>query len=216
MFVKYCDNNVIREREKKIEDMFSSIPYRYCFITGSFIFKKKYKDIDVFVITRSKKKVELKDKKIKIQTIDFNDTHSLFYHSIAKCCVAKNILPTKEVRATIADYWSIINEAIPTILNEKRNYKKYIRDVVLYTEYFKAGIILSSEELNDRINKFKDFMEVMDYIKKEVPAIIRKKARSSYIKRFFYTESGGYKDLLRYDSHRFLYDLSHSIIESVY
>ena len=59
MIIKYGIKEVAEEREKKAEKILNSLPYRYCFIAGSFLFKEKYKDIDVFVITRSKKEVKL-------------------------------------------------------------------------------------------------------------------------------------------------------------
>jgi len=212
MIIKYEDNEIIRKREKLAEEIFNRLPYRYCFITGSFLYKEKYRDVDVFVITRSKKKAELKDKKIKIQTLDFNDLHSLFYHSISKSCIAKNILPKKPLKITISDYWNVINEAVPTIFNEKNKFKKYIRDLVLYTSYLKDQTVLGSNELNEKISSFNNLNEVLKYIKNEIPGIIKAKARQSYIKRFFYTESGSYKDMFQYDSHRFLYNLCHSVI----
>jgi hypothetical protein len=216
MLIKYVDNEFIRKREKQAEEIFAQLPYRYCFITGSFIYQEKYRDIDVFVITRSKKKIELKDKMVKVQTLDFNDLYSLFYHSVSKSCIAKNILPQKPLKVTLSDYWNTINETVPTIFNEKHRFRKYIRDVILYTAYFKTGQVLSSPELNEKINSFKSFSEVLDYINREVPEIVRKSASKSYIKRFFYTESGGYSDMLKYDSHRFLYELCHSAISGLH
>ena len=36
-----------------------------------------------------------------------------------KVCIAKNILPAKQLKVTFSDYWNVINEAIPTLMNEK-------------------------------------------------------------------------------------------------
>jgi len=213
MIIKYEDNKIIRKREKIAERIFNQLPYRYCFITGSFIYKEKYKDIDVFIITRSKKKVVIKEKRINIQVLDFNDLHSLFYHSVSKKCIAKNILPKKSLRVTVSDYWDVVNEAVPTMLNEKTRFRKHIRDLVLYTEYFKYGTILSSIELTNKINQFKRYGDALNFISREIPKNIRNNAKSSYIKKFFYTWAGSYKDLLYYDAQRFLYNLSHAVIE---
>src|SRR3989344_4505037 len=114
------------ERMKEAEKLLAQIPAKYCFITGSFLYKKKYQDIDIFVITRSKKKMMIKNKKVKITIIDFNDLYSLFYHSISKSCVAKNLLPDRPLKVTLSDYWHVINEAIPTLLNQKDRFHKNV------------------------------------------------------------------------------------------
>ena len=205
------NENIIKERIEEAQKILDSIPTRYCFISGSFLFKKDYGDIDIFVISRTKKQIKPVNKKINIIMVDFNDLYSLFYHSVSKSCIAKNILPKKPLKATIADYWNVVNEAIPTIMNEKDKYHKNIRFLILYTEYFKNNSILDTYELTREIEKFKNFKEILEYVKREVPRVINKSIKKSYIKRYFYTQAGHYKDSLEYGSQRYLYELSHSI-----
>ena len=209
------NKKLLHERLKETENLLVQIRAKYCFITGSFLYKEKYKDIDVFVVTRTKKKIILKNKKVKITTIDFNDLYSLFYHSISKSCIAKNILPTKPLKVTLSDYWHIINEAIPTLLNEKDKFHKNVRFLVLYTEYFKTGEVLDTFQLNKKINYFKDYSEVMKYVKRELPNIINDYAKPSYIKRFFYTQAGYYKELKEYAAQSFLYELTHEVARGI-
>ena len=209
------NTNIKRERLELAKRVLENIPSKYCFITGSFLYKENYKDIDVFVITRSKKKIQSKNNKVKITIIDFNDLHSLFYHSISKSCIAKNILPIKEFKVTISDYWSVINEAVPTVMNQKRNFQKEIRFLILYTEYLKYARIIDTYELNKRASEFKKYEDVLEYILDSAPEIMKKKARITYIKRFFYTQAGFYKDIQYYESQKFLYELAHLIIKEV-
>ena len=209
------NKKLLHERLKETENLLVQIRAKYCFITGSFLYKEKYKDIDVFVVTRTKKKIILKNKKVKITTIDFNDLYSLFYHSISKSCIAKNILPTKPLKVTLSDYWHIINEAIPTLLNEKDKFHKNVRFLVLYTEYFKTCEVLDTFQLNKKINYFKDYSEVMKYVKRELPNIINDYAKPSYIKRFFYTQAGYYKELKEYAAQSFLYELTHEVARGI-
>ncbi|MBS3136820.1 hypothetical protein J4232_00160 [Candidatus Woesearchaeota archaeon] len=54
-------------------------------------------------------------------------------------CVSKNMLPKKQLKVTLSDYWHVINEGIPTLLNQKSKYHKDVRFLILYTEYFKTG-----------------------------------------------------------------------------
>ncbi len=215
MIIKYGNKSTIKGREELAERIFNKIPYRYCFITGSFLYKEKYKDIDIFVITRSKKKVKKIDKKTNITFLDFNDLYSLFYHSISKYCIAKNILPKKPIKITMAGYWDIVNEAIPSIFNEKNKFHKYIRDLVLYTEYLNKNKILDSFELKEKIAKFKNYKDILEYIDKFLPLNIRNKAEKSYIKRFFYSQAGFYKKNFEIAGQKYLYDKVHNIIKVI-
>src|SRR3989344_3496002 len=142
----YNPQFILPQRLRQAKQIVEQIPAKYCFITGSFLYKEKYKDIDIFVITRTKKEIISQNKMVKITTLDFNDLYSLFYHSVSKSCIAKNILLTKQLRVTLSDYWQVINEAIPTLLNEKDKFHKNVRFLVLYTEYFKTGEIFSIKD----------------------------------------------------------------------
>ena len=208
----YNPESMIKERIEEAKSILAALPYKYCFITGSFLYCKKFKDIDLFIITRSKKKPKL-NKKIKATIIDFNDLHSLFYHSISKMCVAKNILPKKPLRTTIADYWNIINETIPTLLNEKTNFHKSIRSLILSTEYLKNNNILDSPNLKAKINTFTNYKQVLKYIKEESPKAIINHANKNYIKRYFYTQAAFHKQNISYKGQKDLYDISHAIVQ---
>jgi len=205
----------LNERIKEAEEILAQIPAKYCFISGSFLYKERYKDIDIFAVTRSKKEITIKNKKAKVTIIDFNDLYSLFYHSVSKSCIAKNILPLRKLKVTLSDYWQVINEAIPTLLNEKDKFHKNVRSLTLYTEYFKTGEIFDTLQLYEKIISFRDYNEIMGYIKQELPLIINKHARPSYIKRFFYTQAGYYKELREYAAQRFLYGLTQDIFRGI-
>lgn len=210
-----CNERILKERIKAAEILLAQIPAKHCFITGSFLYKEKYKDIDLFVITRTKKELKVGNQKAKITRIDFNDLYSLFYHSLSKSCLAKNILPQRPLKVTLSDYWQVINEVVPTILNQKNKYHKDVRFLVLYTEYLKTGNILDTFQLDKNIKEFKDHRQILEYIKEEIPGIINKKNKSSYLKKFFYTQAGFYKDLLTHQAQKFLYNLTHTITKEV-
>jgi hypothetical protein len=200
-----------KDKEKIVLDIFDQIGLANCFITGSFLYKDDYQDIDVFVITRSKKKIKIDIPKVKITVIDFNDLHSLFFHSISKCCISKNVLPNQCLKVTLSDFWGVINEAIPTLINQKDKFHKSVRFLILYTYYFLEGRVLGSFELSCKINGFKDYKEILNFVEENVPVVVNKKIKKSYLKRFFYTQAGFYKDMKSYSSQRFLYNLTHLI-----
>ena len=209
----YTSHNIhlMDKRAKVAQALLDEISAKYCFITGSFIYKEKYKDIDIFVVTRSKKEIKISNKKANVVIIDFNDLYSLFYHSLSKSCIAKNILPTKPLKITVADYWYVVNEAVPTLLNQKNKYHKDVRFLVLYTEYFKTGEILDTVQLEKKISNFRTYTDVLNYIQENVPRVINNHRRKSYLKRFFYTQAGYYKGLRHYSAQNFLYNLTHAI-----
>ncbi len=202
---------IIKERIKVAEQLLNEIRAKYCFITGSFLYKEKYRDIDIFAVTRSKKEIKVSNKKAKVTIIDFNDLHSLFYHSLSKSCIAKNILPLKPLKATLSDYWHVVNEAVPTLLNQKNKYHKDVRFLILYTEYFKTAEVMDTVQLDQKIRSFKNYKDVLTYVKTSVPEIMRKMQKGSYLRRFFYTQAGHYKGLRAYDAQQFLYELTHAI-----
>ena len=75
--------------------------------------------------------------------------------------------------------------------------------------------MLDTFQLTQKINSFKDYTQVLKYIKTELSKIIRKHAKPTYIKRFFYTQAAVYKDLLQYDAQRYLYELSHEVTRGI-
>lgn len=200
----YQPEHILPERIKQAEEILKQIPVKHAFISGSFLFSHKYNDIDLFVISRSKNKFSL-PKGVKLNHLDFNQLYSLFYHSLIKICVSKSILPVRPIKTTIAHYWNIINEIVPEYLNYQN--LKQLRSLILYTEYYKNNHILDSKELYFLT---KDLKDPLGYILKEVPGIMTKIGKFSYLKRFFYTQAGFYKDI-EYDSQKYLYQLTHSI-----
>ena len=200
---------ILAERIKQAEAILGGIPARHCFITGSFLYRENYGDIDVFVVSRTKKELKSRGKKVRITVLDFNDMYSLFYHSISKSCIAKGILPQKPLKATLSDYWHVINEAVPTLMNQKDRFHKNVRFLVLYSEYFKSGEVLDTFQLTQKISAFKDYKEVVEYVKSEVPKAISGHVKPSYARRLFYTQAGYYKSLREYAAQSFLYDLAH-------
>jgi hypothetical protein len=199
---------ILRERLVLAGKILAKVQLKHCFITGSFLYGEKYKDIDVFVVTRSKKPVRAG---LAIATIDFNDLHSLFYHSVSKSCVSKDILPAKPLKVTVTDYWSVINEAIPSVMNKKANYDKSIRFLVLYTEYFCTGQVLDTYELAQKTRGFKRPAQVLNYVCDKVPAVINSRLSKPYVRRFFYTQSGFYRNLSEYRAQDFLARLARLI-----
>lgn len=220
----YDSQNMIPERIKEAETILKKIKVKHAFITGSFLYEKEYEDIDLFIISRSKKIKEY-DKHwgkeltgnpdVAVQIIDFNTLHSLFYHSISKSCVSKNTLPKKALKQTMSHYWDIINVTVPEILNNKKNFRKFIRSYVITTHYIKYNKILTSYELRKKIFQYKDYISVLDEIFSDTPEIFRKNLKKTYIKRLFYEWAGQYKRFFEDSGQRYLYLICQKIYRGV-
>jgi hypothetical protein len=206
------ETNFIKERIEKAIEILNKLPFKHCFITGSFLYNKKYRDIDIFVITRSNKKVKL-PKKYNLTKLDFNQTNSLFYHSITKSCISKNILIKKRIMTTMSEYWNIIIESVVDSMNEKKG-GKLTRSLILQTKYHNEDIILDSEKLSILSRKINTPSKLIKYVFLKVPKIFRKKCSNSYIKRYFYTYSAYIKKNLDYDSDKIFYKLSKVILQN--
>lgn len=206
------DTDLLKNRVGEASRILDKIEAKHCFITGSFLYAKNYKDIDIFVITRKKAKFLVKNKKAAVSVIDFNELHSLAYHSLAKCCVSKDILPKKTIRLTMSEYWSAVNEAIPSLMNEKTKPEKQIRTVVLYTEYLRNNKVLDSFELRQMTNKLRTKQEFYRYLEHSLPAAVHAWKKQGYIRRFFYTQAGNYRKFFEFSSQRHLYMLCHRIL----
>ena len=115
----------------------------------------------------------------------------------------------------MSDYWSVINEAVPTLLNQKDRFHKNVRYLILYTEFFKTGLILDTFELSKKIDSFRDYKEIIEYLQKEAPRSILNNVKKSYAKRFFYTQAGYYKDLKGYSAQKILYELTHEVTKNI-
>jgi len=202
---------ILKERVKACEEILKAIPAKHAFITGSFLFKDGYRDIDVFIISRSKKRYNTDDKRLNITYIDFNDLYSLFYHSISKFCVSKDILPRPKLRATISDFWSLVNEAVPEMMNKPGSFRKKARQLVLYLAFFRDECILDSYELSKTLESLPSSACLLDSIRHELPQIINHRSEKSYIRRFFYTQAGYYKGSSEYKSQKYLYELAHEV-----
>ncbi|MDD9953681.1 MAG: hypothetical protein OXR66_05065 [Candidatus Woesearchaeota archaeon] len=206
------DHGLLSDRVEQAQVFFRELP-KYAFISGSFLYQKKYNDIDMFIITRSTKKFQCEHATITL--LDFNQLSSLFYHSITKHCVAKTVLPTSPVTVTLASYWDVVNETVPDLLNNKNTFRKTIRSLVLYTEFLRSGKILDTVQLQNAVQTFKTYKDVLQYVLHEVPPIMKKRGKASYLKRFFYAQAATYKSV-EYDAQKFLYDVAHHITRGLH
>lgn len=183
----YSPEKILPQRIREAELILGKVRAKHAFITGSFLYKRVYKDIDLFVVTRSRRDFSVGDKRVDLHVLHPNRTGSLFYHSATKLCVSKSVLPRQPLRATMTGYWAELNWCLTPLEGYDR--AKETRSLVLLTS-FHEGRLLDSEELSDI--RLRTQAEVDAYAMAHAPAIFRRRMRESYLKRRFYGRARRY------------------------
>lgn len=187
MFV-YSPENILPERLAEAKKILQRVPYKHAFITGSFLYEEEYNDIDVFIISRTKKTFEMEG--CDVHFIDFNQASSLFFHSVTKQCVSKSVIPVKKLRVRVSDYWELLNEILTPVAGDA-NMKKEARMAILYTVYLSQGVVLDSYSLK-KYSFEKNDLEC--FLFNHAPSIFQKHMSLSYLKRFFYSRTKYYEE----------------------
>ena len=117
-------------------------------LSGSFLFNKKYNDVDVFVFSKYSKE-EYKKGKIHVTFLPESAAESLFFSSLSKISVSNFNYDAKtefdiDLNGVLQTYELLIN----AILN-KEDYEKNLRDFILQTEYISKGVVLNPKQLYD-------------------------------------------------------------------
>jgi len=134
-------SNIIRSLEKKHKN-------KKIILSGSFLFNKKYNDIDVFVFTKYEKE-DYKKGRLHVSFLPESAIDSLFFSSLSKISVLNFSFNAKEdfdigLNDVLQTYELLINAII-----NKEDYEKYLRDFILQTEYISKKVILNPKQLYD-------------------------------------------------------------------
>lgn len=114
-------------------------------ISGSFLFNKKYKDIDVFIFSKYKKENYRKGK-LHVIFLPLDSVNSLFFNSISKISISNfEFVKRTKFKVNIEDILQRY-ELLINMLNDEF-YEKEIRDFILEIEYFSKETILNPREL---------------------------------------------------------------------
>jgi hypothetical protein len=170
-------NKIIPERLEKAKELIKlySKKYNKVFISGSFLFSKKYNDIDIFIIRERKYDEKWKNKEHIIFLTEKRLQNPVF-QSAALISVSNFIIPNKITKKSLklGDLMSSYHEsAIEIIENQDRSMTRFI--IFSYGLHLKNKIIDGSE-LKDRINNLN--LGELDSMVKEM---LKKFFSSSYL-----------------------------------
>ncbi len=140
--------NIIKKLEKKHKN-------QKIMLSGSFLFNKKYNDIDAFIFTKYNKE-DYRKGKIHVNFLPESSLNSLFFCSLSQISISNftyniNTNFNIEINEIIQKYELLINSSL-----NKEIDNKLLRDFILETEYLSKNIILNPQQLfslNNRISR---------------------------------------------------------------
>lgn len=149
---------ILKERLKEATELIKKVEKRYkhkkILISGSFLFSKKYNDIDIFIFTKYKKNDYIKGK-IHITFLQESALSSIFFNSLSQISVSNFAHTQKtEFNINIKDVLQTYELLINSILN-KEEYGKLLRDFILQTEVISKEVVLNPKQLFDIKAKMK-------------------------------------------------------------
>ncbi|MBI2136535.1 hypothetical protein HYU06_05680 [Candidatus Woesearchaeota archaeon] len=127
-------------------------------ISGSFLYSKKYNDIDIFIISKYNKE-DYREGKVHINYLPQNIEKTLFFQSIYAISISNF-----KSNAAIEDDFNIsdilhIYETVVLLIMQKDIYLQELRELVINLEYASNRVILNSMQLKiitDKIAKSKN------------------------------------------------------------
>src|SRR3989344_417918 len=166
-------------------------------ISGSFLYNKKYNDIDIFIISNYNKE-DYRDGLIHINYLPADIEKTIFFKSIYSLSVA-NFKSEEEIEEKfmvedILHYY----ELVILLLIQKDNYIHELRNLIIIAEYVSNKVVLNSIQLKmvaDKIANSKNPIEVINkYILTKIVGsydfAVLKKALKQFIEKNSKPEKG--------------------------
>lgn len=115
-------------------------------ISGSYLFNKNYRDIDIFIFSKYSKE-DYRKGKLHISFLPESAQDSLFFASLSKISVSNFVYQKKiTINLTLNDYLSTYEQLINSKLNNEE-IDKLLRDFLLQSEYISKNVILNPKQL---------------------------------------------------------------------
>lgn len=144
-------------------------------ISGSFLYKNKYNDVDVFIILKYDKEdffdsSLLPNKKIHINYINEKDLGTLFFRSVALLSVSNfdvSSILENDYNIKIDEYISMFLELLNDIKENPKSAKKMLRSFIIESEYISTKNLLNSKQLSlfvETLNSKKDISKIIENI----------------------------------------------------
>lgn len=145
----YNKEKMIPERIEKAKKIIKKLNRKFkskqIVISGSFLYKKHYNDIDIFVITKYKKE----DYKLGEFHINYlTSTDSLFFFSLSKLCVSNNKIECELTEEPELDKYISLFQEVSNDIFSKRNFKHSLKEFLLYSGFIAGEDLPDSKDLS--------------------------------------------------------------------
>lgn len=205
----YGAENIIRERlvvaKKCLKQLSRKFKNKHIIISGSFLYSKKYNDIDVFVISKYDKE-DFKIDDFHINYLAENAYNSLFFASLRKLCVSNKELIQKEVEdANIDTFISLYQEVFNDLKSNPGLIKPTLREFLVQSSFIGRMPIPSSMELKEQVDSILRLKKPEEIIRSIfVKSVVLSKERNKIKAMKEMIDS--YKDIMKeYKQHKSYY-----------
>jgi len=221
-FFIYGKNHMINKRLnqaksylKKFERKFKN---KHIIISGSFLYKSKFNDIDIFVISKYEKE-DYKTNNFHVNYLTEDVVNSLFFASLKKLCISNKEIQETKIREDINlnTFISIYQELFNDLEKQFVGIKTTLREFLLQAAFIENSPIPNSSELNNKIDIILTSKNKKQLIKKIfVNAIILNKNKKEVIKSMKNMIESYHGLIKEYKQHRLHYlDLIQSFKEVI-
>mgnify|MGYP001249421765 FL=1 len=174
--------NMIQERLKKTKEILKEIKNK-AFISGSFLFSKNYKDIDLYIISNRRKQYH--KGKIHFIYITKEDLKKPIFQSAAKYCVSNfEVIMGKSIKKRMKFNDLIVNYETTIVELLDKEDEKTIREVLFEYYIQLKNTILSSYEIYTKTINIINNSKSINILNNMIKELLLK----NYSKRYIYDE----------------------------
>jgi len=155
----YGEEDILHERRKKAIALLKKLERNHkameMLISGGFLWKENYNDIDIFIISKYEKEDRIEGE-FHYNYILPEEKDTLFFQSLSKLCVTNfNIIKNhqKSRRIDINILISNYQELLGDIGQKWVGYKQTLRTFLVNAVFISEGVILNSKQLDFMVEK---------------------------------------------------------------
>lgn len=153
--------------EKYLKQFSRKFKNKHVLISGSFLHNQKYKDIDLFVISKYDKEDYI-DGKFHINYLPSEAYGSLFFASLSKLCLSNQKLTSLKVteKVNLDTFISLYQELFNDLDRKFAGIRKTMREFLLQTAFLGKSPLPDSAELKQQVKSILSLKHPLEIIKK--------------------------------------------------
>lgn len=152
----YGEQFILKDKLEKAKQILKKIERNHknlkILISGSYLWKRKHRDIDIFIITKYNKEDYIKEN-LHINYLPIGIENSIFFNSISQIAISNFKIEQRfKFKINLDDLLMLYQELI-SYISQKQDFKQELREFLLYCAYLSENIILNSKQLDYLIQK---------------------------------------------------------------